>query len=259
MQTAERVSQTDMSDNFVFRRSLLAYVKAAELVGGKVLEIGSGSGYGIEIISPETEKFVTIDKFETEVVKDIISKTKDDIEFIQMTVPPLAGIPDNSFDFVITFQVIEHIENDDFFVKEIYRVLKNNGSLIVTTPNKKMSLTRNPWHVREYTVQELDNLLLKYFQTNNKLGVFGDEKSTDYYNKNRESVKKITRFDIFNLQYKLPRRVLQIPYDILNRLNRRKLLKQNSTLVSDITIENFNINPANDACLDLFYVATKKV
>ena len=40
--TAERVSNRDASDNYVFQRSILAYYKAAELVQGDVLEIGTG-------------------------------------------------------------------------------------------------------------------------------------------------------------------------------------------------------------------------
>ena len=50
MNTAERVSR-EMSDNFVFQRSLLAYHAAAQRIGGDVLEIGTGAGYGIEVVS----------------------------------------------------------------------------------------------------------------------------------------------------------------------------------------------------------------
>ena len=57
-QTAERVSGRDASDNYVFQRSLLAYVYAAERVGGRVLEIGTGSGYGVERIAPHAEHFL---------------------------------------------------------------------------------------------------------------------------------------------------------------------------------------------------------
>lgn len=251
IQTAERVSKTDLSDNFVFQRSLFAYVEAAKMVSGTVLEIGTGSGYGVEIIAAETERFVTIDKFETGL------KPRANVEFRKMTVPPLSGIPDNSFDFVITFQVIEHIQNDSLFVKEIYRVLKNKGKLIVTTPNKKMSLTRNPWHIREYTIGELEQLLTKSFESVEKRGVFGNQKVMDYYNRNKESVKKFTRFDIFNLQYRLPRVFLQIPYDIANRLNRKKLLNENTSLVSDIMLGDFYLENPTDECLDLFFIAQK--
>lgn len=59
--TAERVSR-DASDNFVFQRSLLAYHAAAGRIAGDVLEIGTGSGYGIEVLAPRTERFVTLDK-----------------------------------------------------------------------------------------------------------------------------------------------------------------------------------------------------
>ena len=140
IQTAERVSQQDVSDNYVFQRSVLAYVEAAKRISGKVLEIGTGSGYGIEILSEKAEHFTTIDKFESEVGRKEAA-ARSNVEFKQMNVPPLEGIPDNHFDFVVSFQVIEHIKKDGDFVKEIHRVLKPGGKFIVTTPNKEMSIT----------------------------------------------------------------------------------------------------------------------
>lgn len=256
LQTAERVSQKDNSDNYVYQRSLLAYLEAAKLISGKVLEIGTGSGYGVEIIAPHTDEFVTIDKFETDIIHSEAFKNNN-VRFIQMNIPPLADIPSDTFDFVITFQVIEHIPKDNEFLKEISRVLKKGGKLIVTTPNKKMSITRNPWHVREYTVEELKRLLSHHFSSVKALGVFGNNAIMDYYEKNKESVKKITRFDIFNLQYRLPRQLLQIPYDILNRMNRKKLLKQNEGLTTGITYQDYFIKDAGDLCFDLFYIAEK--
>ncbi|HRO45930.1 class I SAM-dependent methyltransferase [Agriterribacter sp.] len=256
LQTAERVSQKDHSDNYVFQRSLLAYIEAAKLISGKVLEIGTGSGYGVNIIAPHTDEFVTIDKYQAD-VSDEAPAGKSNVTFIQMNVPPLHGIPSGSFDFVITFQVIEHIQKDNIFLQEISRVLKSGGKLIVTTPNKKMSLTRNPWHVREYTVQELEQLLLTSFQKVQPLGVFGNEAIMDYYARNKAAVERITRFDVLNLQYRLPRRLLQIPYDILNRLNRKKLLNSNKELVTGITYEDYTIRAADDDCFDLFFIAEK--
>ncbi len=256
LQTAERVSQKDHSDNYVFQRSLLAYIEAAKRISGKVLEIGTGSGYGVEIIAPHTSEFVTIDKYETDITNTPAFK-QHNVKFKQLNIPPLSGIETGVYDYVITLQVIEHIPKDHFFLQEISRVLKPGGKLIVTTPNKKMSITRNPWHVREYTVDELKQLLSAYFGKVEALGVFGNEKIKAYYQKNKESVERITRFDIFNLQYRLPRQLLQIPYDILNRMNRKKLLKQNQQLTTGITHEDYYIGQAEDDCFDLFYVATK--
>ena len=256
IQTAERVSQVDVSDNYVFQRSLLAYAEAAKMVYGDVLEIGTGSGYGVEMIAPKVNRFVTIDKFENNNVAGLLQQHSN-MEFVKMNIPPLTNIADNSFDFVITFQVIEHIKNDQLFVKEIQRVLKKGGKLIVTTPNKKMSLTRNPWHIREYTVVELKDLLLKDFSSVRSLGVFADDTAMEYYHANKKAVDKITRFDILNLQYNLPRWCLQVPYDILNRWNRKKMLNNDNTMVSKIKMTDFFISEAGADCLDLFYVAEK--
>lgn len=249
--TAERVSR-EMSDNFVFQRSLLAYHAAAQRIGGDVLEIGTGAGYGIEVVAPHARSFITVDKFApaAELARH------PHVEFHQAVVPPLAFAA-NSFDFVISFQVIEHVKQDIELVREVKRVLKPGGKFIVTTPNAPMSLTRNPWHVREYTAEQLRRLLAARFSEIETLGVFGNEKVMDYYAENRRGVERITRFDILDLQHRLPRWMLQIPYDILNRMNRRKLLRENTGLTTSIRMNDYRIEPVGDGCFDLFYIAVK--
>lgn len=251
--TAERTTIQDASENPIFQRHLIAYHEAAARVSGKVLEIGCGEGYGISILAPNCSSYLGVDKFPT-----TISHKPDHVTILQMNVPPLSGIASNSMDFVVSFQVIEHIENDSAFLEEIFRVLKPGGQLIMTTPNREMSLTRNPWHVREYRLQEMKSIVEKVFGSFDFKGVFGNEKVMTYYEQNKASVRKFTRFDILNLQYRLPRRLLQIPYDIANRMNRRMLSKSNSGLVSDIHYSDYFIQPATTKALDWFVVATKK-
>jgi SAM-dependent methyltransferase len=175
-----------------------------------------------------------------------------------MEVPPI-GFENCSFDSVVSFQVIEHIEDDMTFVREVARVLRPEGKFVVSTPNAPMSLTRNPWHVREYKADELRNLLSCHFSNVELYGVVGNEKIMEYYRKNRQSVRKITRFDILDLQHRLPRKLLQMPYNLLNRLNRRSLHKKNTSLTDSIVMEDYSIVPyeAGMECFDLFAVATK--
>lgn len=249
--TAERVSR-DASDNYVFQRSLLAYYEAAARVGGRVLEIGTGSGYGIEVVAPHADHFVTLDKHRTEGLE-----LPQNTEFCSAKVPPLP-FADGTFDCVISFQVIEHIRDDRRFVAEVARVLKPGGHFIVSTPNRTMSLTRNPWHVREYTLGEFSSLLSERFSEVDAMGVEGDERVMAYYEKNRRGVERITRFDVLNLQYRLPRWMLQIPYDLLNRLNRRRLLSENDELTRSIRMDNYRLVPAHERCFDWFFVAKKE-
>ncbi len=248
MKTAERVSR-DVSDNFVFARSVLAYREAAKIVRGQVLEIGTGSGYGVEIVAPKTEKFVTVDKHN-------FHADSENVEFKRSKVPPL-DFADRTFDFVISFQVIEHIQNDKKMLDEVWRVLRPGGKLIISTPNAKMSLTRNPWHVREYTAQEFSALLQARFGNVEALGVFGNRRVMEYYEHNKEAVEKITKLDPLRLQYLLPRWMLKVPYDILNRLNRRRLLARNQELTTSIAPEDYRLAPATGEAFDLFYIATK--
>ena len=250
--TAERVS-LEKSDNYVFQRSVLAYHHAAELVGGDILEIGTGMGYGVEVIAPKATRYISIDKQLPEQINQL-----DNVEYYEMEVPPIE-FENCSFDAVVSFQVIEHIEEDMELVREVARVLRPEGKFVVTTPNAPMSLTRNPWHVREYNADELSNLLGCHFSKVEAYGVVGNEKVMEYYRKNRASVRKITRFDILDLQHRLPRKLLQIPYDILNRINRKSLHKKNTSLTESITMEDYSIVPyeAGMECFDLFFVAIK--
>lgn len=248
--TAERVS-LDVTDNFVYQRSRLAYVEAAKRVSGRVLEIGTGSGYGISIIAPSASEFVTIDKYRSEATKSLPANTS----FCEAKVPPLP-FEDESFDFVVSFQVIEHIANDRGFVDEVRRVLRPGGKFIVSTPNRPMSLTRNPWHVREYRPEQLARLL-SMFASVEELGVGGNERVWEYYRHNAESVRRIMRFDVLRMQWWLPRWLLQVPYDILNRMNRRKLHSRNTELTESIRMDDYRLQQVDNSCFDLFYIATK--
>lgn len=93
----------------------------------KLLDIGCGSGYLIGELSKNIDaKFYGIDVYPNQ-IKDCEYKIADITE----------GIPFNNelVDCVILGEVIEHVPNPDFILKEIYRVLKKDGYLVISTPN----------------------------------------------------------------------------------------------------------------------------
>ncbi|MCY7360085.1 MAG: class I SAM-dependent methyltransferase [Rudanella sp.] len=252
--TTEITSAKITSDNPVHQRLLFPYVEAAGMVRGNVLEIGCGWGRGLELLTQAADHYTGIDKNE-----DLIGSLQREYPqstFIAVNIPPLSGFANNTFDFIVTFQVIEHIDNDDLFVKEAYRVLKPGGKLLLTTVNKTFSLTRNPWHVREYVADELRALMGRYFPLIETRGIHGNDKVMTYYEQNKKSVERFTRWDIFKLQYRLPRRLLQVPYDIANRMNRDRLLQQDG-LAAEIHHTDYLVSQHPAGSLDFFYVATK--
>ncbi|MDE7129687.1 MAG: class I SAM-dependent methyltransferase, partial [Alistipes sp.] len=205
----------------------------------------------IDMVAPHTRRFPPGAKHVPEGVV-----FADNVEFVRSKVPPLP-FENGRFDCVISFQVIEHIGRDQDFVREVYRVLRPGGRFIVTTPNAPMSLTRNPWHVREYSAAELANLLGCMFDEVEQYGVFGNEKVMAYYEENRRSVERIARLDPLDLQHRLPRWLLRMPYDVANRLNRRRLLARNTELTESIAMEDYRVDDVADDCFDLFFVASK--
>lgn len=252
--TTEIASDRLVSDNPLHQRLLKPYVVSKEWIRGDLLEVGCGEGRGIPWMLPHIASYSAIDKI-SEAIE--VLKGKYPVgKFVAGNLPPLP-YEDNSFNAVISFQVIEHIEDDAFFLKEIHRVLRPGGVALVTTPNRPMSLSRNPWHVREYTADELKGLAREIFPVVEMKGIAGNEKVMEYHERNRASVKRLMRWDILDLQHRLPASWLRIPYDLMNRLNRNRLQQGADDLVAGITHEDYVVTSDAASALDLFLIARK--
>ncbi|MBX2901193.1 MAG: class I SAM-dependent methyltransferase [Cyclobacteriaceae bacterium] len=253
--TTEITSESIASDNPIHQRLLKAYVLAAAYVNGSLLEVGCGEGRGIDWLLPQVTHYTAIDKIEP--IIETLRQKYPQGKFYSGNIPPLSAFADASFDSVVSFQVIEHIKDDQLFLKEISRVLKPGGLALLTTPNRPLSLSRNPWHIREYTAQELSALAKPYFAHVTMKGVSGNEKVQEYYQRNKESVRRLMRWDIFDLQHRLPASWLRWPYELMNRLNRNKLKAAQDTLVTAITHTDYLLTDAADTALDLFLIVRK--
>jgi ubiquinone/menaquinone biosynthesis C-methylase UbiE len=253
--TTEITSEHIPSDNPIHQRLFKAYVAAEPYVSGDVLEVGCGEGRGVELLMQKASSFTAVDKIEGAL--QVLRDKFPDARFLAMNLPPLHGLGDNSFDCVVSFQVIEHIKEDRFYLQEIHRVLKPGGVALITTPNRKMSLSRNPWHIREYLADELENLAKGIFSEVQMKGITGNEKVMAYHEQNKKSVARLMRWDIFNLQYNLPAWMLRFPYEVMNRLNRNKLQTGDQSLVQSIRHEDYVVTDDAANALDLFLIVRK--
>lgn len=252
--TTEITSEEISSDNPLHQRLLSAYLIAKPYIKGTLLELGCGEGRGIRELAPLAETYTAIDKIDE--VIDRLSQDYPEHKFQLGHFPPMP-YEDESFDTIVSFQVIEHIKDDQLFLQEIARILKPGGTALISTPNIRMTLSRNPWHIREYTADELEDLAKKYFSAVDMQGVAGSEKVMAYHEQNRASVQRIMKYDIFDLQHRLPASVLRIPYEFLNRRNRNKLEQGNDELVREISSDDYFLREKNDENLDLYAILKK--
>ncbi|MNU90887.1 putative S-adenosylmethionine-dependent methyltransferase [compost metagenome] len=251
----EITSDHIVSDKPLHERLLFPYVQIAPQLKGEILELGCGWGRGVDYFQSNRISYTGVDKNKS-LINDLRVKFPD-CNFQEVTLPDLSAFASNSFDHIIAFQVIEHIEDDELFLEEIHRILRPGGKLHLSTINSRFSISRNPWHIREYDAIGLTVLLKMFFCTVDMKGIEGNELVWKYHFENRKSVNRIMRFDFFGLQYRLPAMFLRIPYELLNRLNRKKLICSQSGKFRDISWEYFHVNENPDLGLDLFVTCTK--
>lgn len=253
--STEVTSTDNVYEKPIHNRLFSGYVFAKDLVKGDTLEVGCGVGRGIETLIGNTTTFTGIDKNKS--LTDSLKEKFPTVTFLNMSIPPFKGLEDNSFDTIVSLHVIEHIEDDKKFIDEIYRVLKPGGTAILSTPNKNLSFARNPWHIKEYTKDSLLDMVKGKFSESNIRGIAGSEKVQAYMDENKKNVDKIMRFDIFNLQWNLPASFLRLPYEILNRKNRKKMLNADNSLASKIEVDDYFLTDDMNKSWDLFAVIKK--
>lgn len=122
-----------------------------------ILEVGCGLGVWIESSSSHRRKIVGLD-IDRRVCTLAFSRVGDRCAGIVQYSGDVFPFKDKSFQGVYTHEVIEHIENDNAFLSEIHRVLDDDGSLLLTTPNQNREPLRpdkHAAHVRHYTADQL--------------------------------------------------------------------------------------------------------
>jgi len=98
---------------------------------GSVLEIGCGYGNFLESLKVKEDLDISGCEFNPDAIHVCMSKG------LNVNDSELSMIRKESFDFIVTFQVLEHIPNTEDFFFNCNRILKKNGQLIIGVPNSK--------------------------------------------------------------------------------------------------------------------------
>ena len=219
-------------------RHLVAYRYAASLVAGKrVLDAGCGEGFATQTLA-DTARHVVGADYHSESIETARARwQRRDLEFRVLDLA--AATPDDTFDVVLSFQVIEHIPDDHGFVAKLSRWLVPGGTLMLTVPNKARSFSENPCHIHEYTADELERLLRTAFAEVKVLGVFGTDRVVEFDRNRRRAVERILEMDPLGLRHLLPERLMRVAFARLGQLVRR--VAHRSVGDAAISIDDFTI------------------
>jgi SAM-dependent methyltransferase len=135
----------------------------------RVLDLGSGDGFQILLMAQRCGQVVGVDPNEDSVANaaaKVSVRRQHNVEFFSTTLEG-AGLPDNSFDKVFSFSVVEHITNYLEVISEVFRVLKPGGHFVFSTdclagiPDDLREKHRRDHHVEVYfSIDDLKRVLL---------------------------------------------------------------------------------------------------
>lgn len=156
----------------IITRSLARYHAVLDYTAGQVLDVGCGRGYGFDVLGARSRSQTGVD-----ISLPFLRAARHAYRgaaFAQATGEHLPFRSD-SFDTAIAFEVIEHLQDDQGFLEDLRRLVRPGGSVAISTPNRLVSSGAskkplNPFHVREYSVEEFEGLLQRVFSKVTLLG-----------------------------------------------------------------------------------------
>lgn len=167
----ERTGERFIPDSFDFSEleHLNRYyfvVNQIDLGNKVVLDIASGEGYGSNILSNNAQEVIGVD-VSAEAISHAKNKyTSENLKFIQGDATNIP-LPNNSIDVIVSFETIEHHDKHHEMLNEIKRVLKIDGTLIISSPDKyyysDIPQYKNHYHIKELYYEEFKKLINQYF------------------------------------------------------------------------------------------------
>lgn len=132
------------------------YHWASRAVAGKeVLDVACGVGYGIEILAAAGAAAVTGVDLDPAAVAESKARYGDHAkEIVEGDIQQLP-LADDSFDVVVSFETIEHVDDPAGALAQLRRVLRPDGLLIISSPNPEVYLGGNEHHIHEFRPEEL--------------------------------------------------------------------------------------------------------
>lgn len=168
----------DEISNNIFKRNAFVYGRYSNVIkiienifkeglhNNKILDLGCGDGVLSHLLNSKGAIVSGIDYSEIAIE---FAKEKTKGSTIDFTHGSAYDLPydDNSFDIVVSSDVIEHLQNTSIYLSEIKRVVRPKGLVVISTPIRFTEKPLDTMHVVEWYQGEFIKLIESYFPNGN--------------------------------------------------------------------------------------------
>ena len=152
----------------IVHEHLHRYAVARQYTTGKdVLDIACGEGYGSNLLSKDSKSVTGVDIAENAIAHARAKYRHKNLKFVVGSCTSIP-LPSNSIDVAISFETLEHFTEHEIFIRELKRVLRPDGLLIISSPDKRnysdVPNHQNPFHLRELYHEEFKELIRDNFK-----------------------------------------------------------------------------------------------
>lgn len=253
-----RIDPEAKSAHYSRQRSLAAYAFTRPYVSGRaVLDAGCGAGHGSAFIAGETKKLVGVDLDLPAVTYSAKSYRLPSLHFLCADLLKLP-FPSNTFDIVISFQVVEHLRNLENYFQEVKRVLKQDGTFFLATLNRTETNTGlHPDHTKEYAPEDFCKMVTSFFPAASFYGLFGNERYLSVRREEARWGRIFLKMDPWGVRRLLPHSLWEWFYAFCTRCV-NSYVSWRRPIAKGLSLSDFQVREASlEKALDFIAVCRK--
>lgn len=201
--TGERPMQGETPDSLLALHAA-GYREVRDRMGeGRFLDVGCGLGDESVGFCGDGRFVVGVD-YDAETAARAVGVHGDEGLLTECADGSMLGLRTGAFDDVCSSHLIEHFDAPEHHVREVSRVLADDGTAFFLTPNEPADF-ENPYHVYLFTPESLADMLGQHFGQVEVLGIDATAVVKDDFATRRAMADRLLRLDPLGIRHKLPR------------------------------------------------------
>jgi 2-polyprenyl-3-methyl-5-hydroxy-6-metoxy-1,4-benzoquinol methylase len=242
---------------YLLKEHMSRYIFAAKYAKDKnVLDLGCGVGSGSAVLIKKGASSVVGGDKSTDALAFFVKHYRQkDLSAVCLSGDSLPFCSEK-FDLIVAFEVIEHVDKYKTLLEECHKILKKDGVLLLSTPNKRVDLIwrskpQGAFHVHEFFPEEIVEIVCK---RNFEIKVFGQYPTT---------MKRRLMLSLFGFFSKI---LLSLPNGHSLREQFAKILRKGfkvsrsgTEFFEEKVDEQYSILPFTENCSYLIIVCKKTV